>query len=65
MIHWNPNYIILLGFFLVFMGFLLPFLMVLRIIEPNFPISFLSFTSSVAGLYLGLIGLALYRSRQK
>jgi hypothetical protein len=60
MIGWDPKYIILLGFGLVFLGFALPFLMVMRIIEPSLFLSFLSYGSSVAGLFLGLIGASMY-----
>lgn len=56
----QPWKIILIGFFLVLFGFVAPFLMVLRIVEPNLILSFASYGASMVGLFLGLIGAALY-----
>ena len=52
--------IIAIGFVLVLLGVILPFLMVLRTIQPSFLLGFLSFAASVVGLVLGLIGAALH-----
>jgi hypothetical protein len=50
---------LVVGFLLIFLGgVVLPFLMVLHIIESTFFLVFLSFTSSTIGLFLGLIGAA-------
>jgi hypothetical protein len=59
MSNWHPRYILLLGFFLVFLGFALPFLMVMKIVQASFFLSFLSWGSSVAGLFLGIIGASM------
>jgi hypothetical protein len=57
--------LIALGFVLVLFGFVAPFLMVIRLIEPSFALSFLSHAASVGGLFLGMIGSATYiRSRR-
>ena len=56
----DPRIIVLVGFLLVLAGFVLPFLMVLRIIPPNWVVSFVSFAASVSGLMLGLVGAALW-----
>jgi hypothetical protein len=56
----NPLYLILIGFVLVVIGMVLPFLTVLRVIESTFLLNFFAFTSSVAGLFLGMIGAAGY-----
>jgi hypothetical protein len=53
-----PNRSILAGFLLVLLGFVLPLLMTLQIINPTFFLSFLSWGSTVGGLFLGLIGAA-------
>jgi hypothetical protein len=58
--RWHPKYIILLGFSLVLLGFVLPFLMVMRLVEPSFFLSFLSYGASVAGLFLGIIGASMF-----
>jgi hypothetical protein len=60
MIGIHPRTIIIVGFLLVLFGFIAPFLMVIRIIEASFVLSFLSYAASVAGLLLGLIGAAWY-----
>lgn len=67
MIRMHPRTIILLGFVLVLAGFVIPFLMVLRIIQPSLLLSFLSSGASMVGLFLGLIGAAYYwrRGRKK
>jgi len=51
---------IVIGFVLVLFGFVAPFLMMMRVIEPGFALSFLSHAASVAGLFLGMIGAATY-----
>ncbi len=53
-------YPILLGFALVVLGVVLPFLMVLRVLESTFLLNFFSFTASMAGLLLGIAGAAMY-----
>ena len=56
----GPGKTIAIGFVLVLLGFVLPFLMVLQIIPSSLIVSFLSYGASVAGLLLGLIGAAMY-----
>ena len=65
MTHINPKAIIAAGFVLVLFGFVAPFLMMIRIIEPSFALSFLSHAASVSGLFLGLIGSAQHFHRNK
>ncbi len=54
----NPRLLLVFGFFLVLMGFLLPLLIVVKILPSTFLLNFLSFAASVSGLYLGIIGIA-------
>lgn len=61
----KPERILLLGFALVFSGFVIPLLMVMRIIPPGFMLGFLSFAASVGGLFLGLIGAASWVQMRK
>jgi hypothetical protein len=56
----HPRTMILVGLVLVVLGFVVPFLMVLKIVEASFALSFLSYGASVVGLLLGLIGAAWY-----
>lgn len=48
------------GFGLLLAGFLLPFLMVLRLLEPGLALSFLAYSSMLLGLILTLCGAFLY-----
>jgi len=58
--------IILIGFVLVLLGFIIPWLMILKVIGSTFFLNFFSFTASILGLFLGLIGAAFYvRERRK
>jgi len=43
----------------------MPFLMVTQAVPSTFLLNFLSFASSVAGLFLGIISLAQYRVKNK
>jgi hypothetical protein len=54
--HLSPGKLMLIGFFLLVLGVVLPFLMVLRIIEPTLFLGFLSYLVSFGGIVLGLIG---------
>jgi hypothetical protein len=62
----SPVTIILIGLGLVILGVVLPFLMVLHVIESTFFLNFFSYGASLVGLFLGLIGSAGYvRQRKK
>ena len=62
----NPTRILVIGFILVLFGFVGPFLMVLDILPKTFFLSFLSYGSSISGLFLGIIGTAsMVRMRRK
>ncbi len=54
------NRYIVIGFFLVLIGAVLPFLMVLRMVPSTFFLNFFAFSASVAGLFLGVIGVATH-----
>jgi len=56
----QPLRLILIGFVLVTAGMVLPFLMVMQLLESTFFLNFLSFAASVAGLFLGIIGGSMY-----
>jgi hypothetical protein len=59
-----PVRLIVVAFVLLLAGALLPFLMVIRVLEPSFALSFFSYALSLVGLITGLIGAAHYgRSR--
>jgi hypothetical protein len=60
MIRIKPRALIAIGLLLVLFGFVAPFLMVVRIVEPSLALSFASHAASVSGLFLGIIGSAIY-----
>jgi hypothetical protein len=56
----HPLGMIGIGFILVLVGVLLPFLMVLQILQSTFLLNFLAYGSSIAGLFLGFLGASAY-----
>jgi hypothetical protein len=58
MIRSRPGLLIVIGFFLVLFGAVVPFLMIMGILKSTFALGFLSYAASVAGVMLGLVGLA-------
>jgi glucan phosphoethanolaminetransferase (alkaline phosphatase superfamily) len=65
MIDMDPRAIIAIGFVLVLLGFVVPFLMVAGFLKSSLVLSFASYAASTAGVFLGLIGGALYIRREK
>ncbi|MDX1600290.1 MAG: hypothetical protein R3191_02115 [Anaerolineales bacterium] len=63
MIQEHPERMIILGFVLVLVGFLIPFAMMLKFLESSFLLGFLSFGSSISGMFMGLAGASLYRMK--
>ena len=55
---------IFIGFILVLLGAVFPFLMVMRIIESTWLLNFFSYGASLVGLFLGFIGASMY-AREK
>jgi hypothetical protein len=60
----SPVQMILIGLVLVILGAVLPFLMVLHVLESTFFLNYFSYGASLVGLFLGVIGSATY-VRQK
>jgi hypothetical protein len=54
------EYLILIGFVMVLLGAILPFLMVMQILKSTIFLNFFSYTVSVLGLFLGIIGSAYF-----
>ncbi|HUG34291.1 MAG TPA: hypothetical protein VMJ90_05945 [Anaerolineales bacterium] len=54
----SPRFILSLGVILMLLGIVLPFLMVIRVLESTFFLNFFSWGASVAGLSFGTIGFA-------
>ena len=55
----TPGRIIILGFILSLIGLVLPFLMVLRVIDSTLFLNFAAYLTSVAGLIIGFVGMAI------
>ena len=56
----SPRFILIVGLILMLLGIILPFLMVIHVIESTFFLNFFSWGASVVGLALGMIGVATY-----
>lgn len=54
------NRLIVLGFICVLIGAVLPFLIVIQVIESTLFLNFLAFTVSTVGIFLGVIGTAMH-----
>ncbi len=64
--QFDGRVIILVAFILVLLGAVLPFLMVMRVLEASFLLAFISYATSTGGLILGVIGAAMYvRERRR
>lgn len=61
----SPLFLLFLGIFLMLLGIVLPFLMVIQVLESTFFLNFLAWGSSVSGLAFGTIGFALYSKGRK
>ena len=61
----NPKILIVIGAILVSFGFVAPFLMVLGYLPSTFFLNFVSYGSSVVGLFMGFLGAALYVRTQR
>lgn len=60
----NPLRLVVIGFGLLIIGVVLPFLMVLKLVESTLFLNFLAVASSVAGLTTGFMGITQLRSRR-
>lgn len=56
----SPRFLLTLGMILMILGIVLPFLMVIQVLESTFFLNFFSWGLSVAGLGFGTIGFAMY-----
>lgn len=61
----NPRLLLAFGVTLMLLGVILPFLMVIQLLESTFFLNFFSWGASVMGLALGTIGFALYSKTRR
>jgi nitric oxide reductase large subunit len=59
------NRLIVSGFFLVLAGAVLPFLIVIGMLESTFLLNFVAYAASTIGIFLGVIGTATYVGEQR
>jgi hypothetical protein len=60
MIDRDPRLVFVIGFLLVLLGAVIPWLMVLHVLKSTFVLNFFAAGASTAGLILGVIGTAFY-----
>ena len=61
----RPVRLIVAAFFLLLTGVILPFLMVLGLVESTLLLNFLSYGCSTGGLVVGFVGIAQYMGGRK
>lgn len=61
----SPRFLLALGIVLMLLGIVLPFLMVIQVLESTFSLNFFSWGVSVAGLAFGTIGFAMWSRGKK
>ncbi len=65
MMDLDPKILLAVGFFLLVLGVVLPFLMVLQILESTMFLNFFSFIAQFLGLIVGFIGAMLIVRRNR
>lgn len=61
----HPRLLFALGVMLMFSGVILPFLMVIHVVESTMALNFIASGSSTLGLALGMIGVAHMAGRSR
>ncbi|HJR81084.1 MAG TPA: hypothetical protein VJ821_13495 [Anaerolineales bacterium] len=61
----SPRLLLSLGVILMLLGIILPFLIVIKVLESTFFLNFFSWGASVAGLAFSTIGFALWSRGRK
>jgi hypothetical protein len=61
----SPRLLLSLGVILMLLGIVLPFLMIIKVLESTFFLNFFSWGASVAGLSFGTIGFAMWSRGRK
>ena len=61
----SPRLLLSLGLILMVLGIVIPFLILIRVLESTFFLNFFSWGASVGGLFLGIIGVATWVRKRK
>jgi membrane associated rhomboid family serine protease len=61
----SPRLLVGLGLTLMLLGIILPFLILIHVLESTFFLNFFSWGASVSGLFIGVIGVATWVRTRK
>lgn len=61
----SPRLLLSVSIMLMLLGIVIPFLMVIRVLESTFFLNFFAWGASVAGLAFGTIGFAMWSRGRK
>jgi len=61
----SPRLLLGLGLTLMILGVVIPFLILIHVVESTFFLNFFSWGASVGGLFLGIIGVATWVRNRK
>ena len=61
----SPRFMVGLGLTLMLLGIVLPFLMLIKVLESTFFLNFFAYGASVGGLFMGVIGVAYWVRTRK
>jgi len=59
-VNTHPRRFLIIAFFMLLAGAVLPFLIIIGVLESTFLLNFAAYIVSVAGLFLGVIGIAMH-----
>lgn len=61
----SPRFLLTLGLSLLLIGWVIPLLIIMHVISSTFFLNFLAWSASVAGLFLGFLGGAMWVKANK
>ena len=61
----SPRFFFILGSFLLLIGWVIPLLILMRMIPSTFVLNFIGWSASVSGLFLGFLGGAMWVKMNK
>jgi len=61
----NPRLLLSLGLVLLLIGWIIPLLIVMRVIPSTFFLNFVAWGASISGFFLGFIGVATWTKMRK
>jgi len=66
MMNWDPKILLGLGLLLLVLGVVLPFLMIVHMLESTLFLNFFAFFAQLAGVILGFLGsMMIVRNRRR